>query len=64
MKLPSESLDRLGTPVEWNANNFRKSLRLRSMAISSQKAFVCTPNAWMWINLLIDNISQPNDSIT
>lgn len=63
LKLPSEILDRLSTPVEWTADNFKRSLNVRTKAISCQKTFSTTTNPWMWINSLIDNVSDPNDPI-
>ncbi|XP_031635799.1 focadhesin [Contarinia nasturtii] len=62
LKLPSENLDKLSTPVEWNDENFKKSLVVRTKATFSQKPFTTTTNTWMWINLLIDNVSDSNDS--
>lgn len=62
MKLSSENVDRLSTPMEWSDENFKKSLAVRTKATFSQKPFTTTTNAWMWLNLLIDNISDSTDS--
>lgn len=61
--MPSDALDRLSTPTEWNTSNFRKSLALRTKAVSCQKQFSTATNPWMWVNLLIDNVSDSSDSI-
>ncbi|XP_055302054.1 focadhesin [Sitodiplosis mosellana] len=63
LKLPCESLDRLSTPVEWNSENFRKSLTVRAKAASFQKKFPTGSNPCMWINLLIDNAFDLRDPV-
>lgn len=63
LKLPSDSLDRLTTPTEWNIDDFRKTLMMRSKATSSRKSFSNSSNPWMWLDLLIDNVSDPKDSV-
>lgn len=61
MKLPSENLDRLSTPFEWTCDNFRKSLSVRAKAVSFQKKFLKISNPFMWLNLLVDNVSDQID---
>lgn len=60
--MASECVDRLSTPNQWNADSFIKSLAVRTKAVSSKKLFPAASNAWMWMNLLIDNVSNCGDS--
>lgn len=56
VKLPSQLLDKLTTPTEWNSDNFQKSLIVRSKAAMTQKPFSTTANPLMWMNLLINGV--------
>lgn len=62
MKLPSEILDKLSTPLEWTCDNFRKSLSVRGKAVLFQKQFPKSSNPFMWLNLLVDNVTDQTDS--
>lgn len=54
VKLPSDVLDKLTTPTEWNGSNFKKALIVRSKAALAQKPFTTSSNPWIWMNLLIN----------
>lgn len=63
MQLPSENLDQLSTPTEWNVENYRKSLIVRTKAIAIRKSFSTAPNSFMWLSSLIDNVADTNESV-
>lgn len=62
-KLSSVCLDRLSTPSEWTMDNFKKALILRTKAVSSRKPYTTSTNPWMWLNILIDNAFDLDNSI-
>lgn len=63
MQLPSENLDQLSTPSEWNIENYRKSLIVRTKAVVIRKSFSTAPNPFMWLNSVIDNVIDASDSV-
>lgn len=63
LKLSSENFERLTTPCDWNISRFRKVLKLRLRAIAENKPYTSVLNSWMWLNSLIDNVSDAGDSM-
>lgn len=63
LKISAESLERLSTQDDWSFENFKKSLIVRTKAVLSQKPYTNSSNSWMWMNLVIDNVSDSKDSV-